>query len=68
MIIPVRCMTCGTVIGSKWEKYRKLVDGGKTPKDALDEVGLKRYCCRNFMLTHVDIIDEVAKYKVVAKK
>jgi len=43
MIIPVRCMTCGTVIGSKWEKYRKLVDGGKTPKDALDEVGLKRY-------------------------
>jgi len=32
-------MTCGTVIGSKWEKYRKLVDGGKTPKDALDEIG-----------------------------
>ncbi len=61
-------MTCGTVIGSKWEKYRKLVDGGKTPKDALDEVGLKRYCCRSFMLTHVDIIDEVAKYKIVGKK
>jgi len=26
---------------------------------ALDELGLKRYCCRKHMLTHVDLIDKI---------
>tara|TARA_Y100000389_G_C17087908_1_gene329849 strand:- start:184 stop:441 length:258 start_codon:yes stop_codon:yes gene_type:complete len=26
MIIPVRCFTCGAVIGDKWIKYTELVD------------------------------------------
>ncbi|NOQ56407.1 MAG: DNA-directed RNA polymerase subunit N [Nanohaloarchaea archaeon] len=68
MIIPVRCMTCGAVIGGKWEKYKALVEGGKTPKDALDELGIGRYCCRSLFLTHVDLIDDVAKFKIVSKK
>lgn len=67
MIIPVRCMTCGAVIGGKWEKYNALVAKGKTPKDALDELGVRRYCCRSLMLTHVDIIDDIAKFKIVKK-
>ena len=25
MIIPVRCFTCGKVIGSKWKRYEELV-------------------------------------------
>ena len=25
MIIPVRCFTCGKVLGDKWEKYQELV-------------------------------------------
>ena len=25
MIIPVRCFTCGKVIGNKWNKYLKLL-------------------------------------------
>ena len=25
MIIPVRCMTCGKVIGNKWEKYQEVI-------------------------------------------
>ena len=24
MIIPVRCFTCGKVLGDKWEDYKKL--------------------------------------------
>ena len=24
MIIPVRCFTCGKVLGSKWKKYQQL--------------------------------------------
>ncbi len=68
MIIPVRCFTCGGVIGSKWEKYKELVEKGKTPADALDKLGVKRYCCRGLLLTHVNLIDDVAKFKVVAKE
>lgn len=26
MIIPVRCFTCGKVIGNKWNKYLKLLE------------------------------------------
>lgn len=59
MIIPVRCFTCGKVIGSSWEKYLQALDAGKNPKDALDELGLERYCCRRMILSHVDLIDDV---------
>jgi DNA-directed RNA polymerase I, II, and III subunit RPABC5 len=37
---------------------------GKTVPDtveaqALNELGLKRYCCRKHMLTHVDLMDKI---------
>ena len=32
----------------------------KTPEgEALDELGLIRYCCRKILLTHIDLIYEV---------
>jgi DNA-directed RNA polymerase subunit N (RpoN/RPB10) len=30
--------------------------------DALDEVGLERYCCRRLFVSHVDLIAEVAPF------
>lgn len=30
MIIPVRCFTCGKVVGDKWEPYLKLLQDGNT--------------------------------------
>jgi DNA-directed RNA polymerase subunit N (RpoN/RPB10) len=37
---------------------------GKTVPDtvegrALNDLGLKRYCCRKHMLTHVDLMDKI---------
>lgn len=29
---------------------------------AMDELGLKRYCCRRMILTHVDLIDQLLQY------
>ncbi len=63
MIIPVRCFTCGKPIGHLWEKYKELLKQGKSPKEALDELGLERQCCRAIFLTHVDLIQILAKYK-----
>ena len=74
VIIPVRCFTCGKVIGDiydnfveRYEVYKKAVDAGEkpkeTPKQILDDLGLDRYCCRRMILTHVDLIGEAAPYE-----
>ncbi|CAE6417163.1 unnamed protein product [Rhizoctonia solani] len=62
MIIPVRCFTCGKVIGDKWEDYVKLLRDDVTEGDAMDQLGLKRYCCRRMVLTHVDLIEKLLQY------
>ncbi len=33
-----------------------------THSEALDELGLTRYCCRRMILTHVDLIEKLLKY------
>lgn len=63
MIVPVRCFSCGKVIGSKWEKYQKLLSDGKSKKEALDELDLERYCCRGALMSHVENIDTIGKFK-----
>jgi len=62
MIIPVRCFSCGAVIADKYEEFKKRVEKGEHPKKALDSLGIKRYCCRRMLLTHMDFIDEVIKF------
>jgi DNA-directed RNA polymerase subunit N len=62
MMAPVRCFSCGTLIGDKWEEFARRVQGGETPKTVLDDLGIKRYCCRRMILSNVEIIDEVLKY------
>lgn len=77
MIIPVKCFTCGKVLGDKYLYYLKTVrkmkiakkmeetdviyltetTTEKTPEGkVLDDLGLKKLCCRRHMLTHVDIV------------
>ncbi len=68
MIIPVRCFTCGKLIGDKWETFSQRVRAGDKPSKALDELGLRRYCCRRMMITHVEIIDEFLKFPQVSAK
>ena len=73
MIIPVRCFTCGKVLGDKWNYYYKELEkkqdqdsvlnvNSKTMQKTnegkiLDTLGLKRYCCRRMMISHVDLIN-----------
>ncbi|KAI8322765.1 DNA-directed RNA polymerases I, II, and III subunit RPABC5-like protein [Martensiomyces pterosporus] len=68
MIIPVRCFTCGKVVGNKWEQYLELLQKDYTDGEALDALGLKRYCCRRMVLTHVDLIEKLLQYNPLEKK
>ncbi len=74
MIIPVRCFTCGKVIGDayldykkRYDEYKKTVKAGEkpkeTPKQILDDLGVERYCCRRMILAHVDLLGESAPYE-----
>lgn len=62
MIVPVRCFTCGNVIGSYYEIYKRRVELGEDEKKVLDSLGITRYCCRRMLLTHVDLVDEIMPY------
>ncbi|KAF4676258.1 glycerol ethanol, ferric requiring protein [Perkinsus olseni] len=41
MIIPIRCFTCGKVIGNKWDTYLNLLQEGKSEGQALTELGME---------------------------
>ena len=62
MIIPVRCFTCGKVVGSAFEPFVERSQKGEDPGEVLDDLGLKRYCCRRMILAHLDLIDDVLPY------
>ena len=81
MIIPVRCFTCGKVIGNKYETYLGLLQSDYSEgyagylfatklnmcRQALDSLQLKRYCCRRMVLTHVDLIVRLLEYAPLEK-
>jgi DNA-directed RNA polymerase subunit N (RpoN/RPB10) len=46
-------------MGNKWVTYSSEVNQGKPHAQVLDALGLKRYCCRSMLLTHVDILDKI---------
>ena len=63
MIIPIRCMTCGAPLAQYWEEVRKRVEAGEDPEKVLDDLGVKRFCCRRTLLAHVPAIYEVRHFR-----
>lgn len=61
-IMPIRCYSCGKITGNKWEPYKNMLANGVSPKNALDQLGLKRLCCRRIILCHVELIDKLLEY------
>ena len=78
MIIPIKCFTCGKVLGDLFRHYKETTLSEKLKKykssqdidteyftkqntdksiegRVMDELGLKRACCRVNILTHVEI-------------
>ncbi|TYJ55339.1 DNA-directed RNA polymerase I, II, and III subunit rpabc5 [Cryptococcus floricola] len=67
-IIPVRCFSCGKVIGNLWDSYLELLAAGVDEGEAMDKLQLKRYCCRRMVLTHVDLIEKLLMYNPLARE
>ncbi|MCJ7429266.1 MAG: DNA-directed RNA polymerase subunit N [Candidatus Nanohaloarchaeota archaeon QJJ-5] len=66
MIVPVRCFSCGRVLGDKWDEFKERTEEQhEDAKQVLDDLGIDSYCCRSVMLTHVDLIEDVAQYKKI---
>jgi len=68
MIIPIRCFTCGAVIGHLWEEFERRVKMGENPRKVLDDLGVKKYCCRRMLLSHVELIDDILLYEEMRSK
>ena len=64
MLIPVRCFSCGKVVGHLWEEYKKRVEAGEKSEKVMNDLGLKRYCCRALFLGNIDLIKKVSQFKV----
>ncbi len=56
-------MSCGKPIGHLWEEYQNRVKKEEPAKKVLDDLGLKRFCCRAVFLGHVDLIDVAARFR-----
>ena len=69
MIVPVRCFTCGKLIGDKYKEFiRRTKEKGEDPQAVLDSLGLTRICCRRMMVSAYEYIDEVLAYSEGVKK
>lgn len=63
MMMPIRCFSCGAVIADKWEEYDRRVNKEHEPADkVLDDMEVKRYCCRRMFVSNVELIDEFIQF------
>jgi DNA-directed RNA polymerase subunit N len=62
MIVPVRCFSCGKPVAGLYEEFKTRVAKGENAGKVLDELQVKRYCCRKMLLTHAEMIDDIMQY------
>lgn len=67
-LIPIRCFTCGAVVADRLENFAAAVRRGEDPGKVLDDLGIKRYCCRRMLLANVDVVDEVLRFYARARE
>ena len=66
-MIPVRCFTCGKVTGNKYEPHINLLRTNHTEEEAMNMLGLRRFCCRRMIISHVERIDLHLAYNELKK-
>ncbi len=72
MIIPVRCFSCGRVIGSDYVRFSNKVEEIRKSKNReanseeisgiLDDLNVVRYCCRRMILSNAELLEEILPF------
>ena len=63
MIIPIRCFSCGKPVAGLYHEFKERTDKGEAAGKVLDDLKVIRYCCRKTLLTSIDLVDEIMKFK-----
>ena len=63
MLLPIRCFTCGKVIGHLWKELKEKVKGDDDFQKFFEEKGIRRYCCRQVLMTSLDLEEDLLKFK-----
>lgn len=64
-MFPPRCFTCNAFIGHQWKIFAEKKNQQTFYGDTLNDMGITRICCRRMLLTHVEIIEDIAMYSSV---
>lgn len=62
MIVPIRCFSCGKPVAGFYNEFKERTSKGEDAGKVLDEMKIKKYCCRKTLLTAVDMVDDIMKY------
>lgn len=63
MLVPVRCWSCGFPVAEHYDDFQTRVKAGEKPEKILDDLGVKRYCCRRMFVSQIDFIDDLLPFK-----
>jgi len=51
-LLPVRCWSCNSPLQQSWDAFRaRSLQGRRSLEAILDELQVRRYCCRRMLLT-----------------
>ncbi len=52
------------MIAHVYEQYKQAVESGEDAQSTLEDLGIKRYCCRRMFVGHVDLLDEISPFSI----
>lgn len=62
-MFPVRNYSTGEPLAHLFEEYKERVEKGEDPQKVLDDLEVFNYSSRILFLGHVELVDEIAKFK-----
>lgn len=60
---PIKCFTCGKILGNKWETIDKMINEGKSLKEINVYLYITRYCCKRVIMTTIDVLETEKNYE-----
>ncbi len=60
--MPVRCFSCGKLIGDLYEPYKEMTSKGISADEAFKKLKVRRWCCKRAIVSHIDLIDDILNF------